>query len=96
MSTHTAIVRIPTPLRKYTGGAAQVSVTGASVGDALADLRERHGELGRMLFTEAGDLRPFVNVFAGRRNIRSSAGLDTLLEPGEDISIIPAVAGGVS
>ncbi len=96
MNAETTTVRIPTPLRKYTGGAAEVRVTGSSVGDALADLRRRYGDLGRMLFTETGELRPFVNVFAGRHNVRTGRGLDTPLRPGEDISIIPAVAGGRS
>lgn len=92
--TKTTTVRIPTPLRKYTGGSAEVAASGATVGDALTELRERHGELGRMLFTEDGALRPFVNVFAGEHNIKTAQGLATPIPEGTVISILPAVAGG--
>ena len=97
MSTHTreATVRIPTPLRKYTAGEAEVSVPGETVGAALDHLRARHSGLGPMLFGEDGELRTFVNVFVGPRNIRSVDGLDTPVDEGDVVSIIPAVAGGV-
>lgn len=90
------IVRIPTPLRAFTGGAAEVGVEAGTVGEALRVLEQRHrGVLDRVL-DEAGEIRGFVNVYLGERNVRSLAGLDTPLPDAGVISIVPAVAGGAS
>lgn len=87
-------IRIPTPLRGYTGGADEVPVTGATVSDALASLGATHpGILERVLSPE-GELRQFVNVFVGAHNVRSLTGLKTPLSSGDVLAIIPAVAGG--
>jgi molybdopterin converting factor small subunit len=87
-------VRIPTPLRSLTSGAAEVAVDGATVGDALRALERRHaGVLERILDGE-GRVRGFVNVYLGDRNVRALGGLDASLDEGGVISIVPAVAGG--
>ena len=90
-----AVIRIPTPLRAYTGGASEVPVRGATVGQALSALGERHAGLLERVLDPAGRLRGFVNVYVGEQNVRSIDGLDTPLAGGEVISIVPAVAGGL-
>jgi molybdopterin/thiamine biosynthesis adenylyltransferase/rhodanese-related sulfurtransferase/molybdopterin converting factor small subunit len=87
-------VRIPTPLRPYAGGASEVAVTGATVGEALQALADQHDGLGQRIFTPEGRVRPYVNVFIGSEDINSKAGLETPLQPGDIIAIIPSVAGG--
>lgn len=90
----TVRVRIPMPLRAFTGGAEEVEVTGATVGEALQALGRRHeGLLPRVLGPD-GELRQFVNVFVAGRNVRSLSGLATPVAEGDVISIVPAVAGG--
>ena len=90
-----ATVRIPTPLRGLTGGAAEVGVEAGTVKDALHDLERRHqGILGRVL-DEQGNVRGFVNIYLGERNVRALGGLDAALPESGVISIVPAVAGGV-
>lgn len=91
----TATVRIPTPLRSFTGGSDEVRVKAENVKDALDALAERHAGIRERLLDERGDLRHFVNVFVGAQDIRSLHGLDTELGEGDVISIIPAVAGGL-
>ena len=95
-STTTVTIRIPTPLRKFTGGAAEVSVCGATAGAALGELTSRHPEVKPTLFGEDGKLRTFVNVFVNQQNIQDVKGLETPLAEGAVVSIIPAVAGGIS
>lgn len=89
-----ATIRIPTPLRSFTGGKDEVAVSAATVGDALTALgREHQGILARVL-NDKGEVRPFVNLYLGDRNIRSLAGLGTAVKDGDVVSIVPAVAGG--
>lgn len=90
----TVSVRIPTPLRKYTGGQDQVSVEGSTVGEALAHLSEAHPELESRIFDDSGALRRFVNVFANDEDIRFQDKLDTAVADGDQVSIVPAIAGG--
>lgn len=90
----TVSVRIPTPLRKYTDGQDQVSVEGATVGEALANLAEAHPELKSRIFDDSGTVRRFVNVFANDEDIRFQEQLDTELSEGDQVSIVPAIAGG--
>ena len=91
-----SIIRIPTPLRRFAGGASELELPGATVGALLTALRADHPDLWSMLITEEGALRSFVNIFVGANNVRSSEGLDTPLTGGEVVSIIPAVAGGAA
>lgn len=87
-------VRVPTPLRPFTGGAKEVDVTGATVGAALHDLALRHPDLQRHLFDEAGALRPYVNVFVNDNDVRSLQGDATALQASDRVMIIPSIAGG--
>jgi molybdopterin synthase sulfur carrier subunit len=87
-------VRIPTQLRTLTGGASEVSVEGGSVGDVLKQLDAAHAGFGERIFDESGGLRRFVNVFVADEDIRFLQNLDTPVESGQVVSIVPAVAGG--
>lgn len=87
-------VRIPGALRSYTAGQAEVRVAAGTVGELIVRIGERHPRLPPRLLTPEGDLRPYVNVFVGAASVRGRQGLDTAVEPGAVVSIIPAVAGG--
>ena len=89
-----ATVRIPTQLRTLTGGAAEVSADGATVGEVLKALDAARPGFSARLFDDSGGLRRFVNVFVADEDVRFADGLDTPVEPGQTVSIIPAVAGG--
>jgi len=86
-------VKIPTQLRAVTDGESTASVTGATVGEALDSLYERHSEL-RSRIADDGGLRRFVNVYVGGEDIRFLDGLATPVKDGDEITILPAVAGG--
>jgi adenylyltransferase/sulfurtransferase len=88
------VLRIPTPLRAYTNGQSEVSITGANISDALADLTSQYPALKPHLFNEGGELRPFVNLFVGESNIKDLQGVDTPIKEGERIMLIPSIAGG--
>jgi len=86
-------VKIPTQLRAAAGGEATAEVDGSTVGEVLDSLYERHGEL-RDRIAEDGGLRRFVNVYVGGEDIRFLDGLDTSVSDGDEVTILPAVAGG--
>jgi sulfur-carrier protein len=88
-----ATIKIPTPLRAYTGGNAEIKVNGETVGAALTDLVSQHPDLKQHLYN-GEELRNFVNVFIGDEDIRYRDGLETSLEPGDNLRIIPSIAGG--
>jgi len=88
------IVRIPTQLRTLTGGAGEVEIEGASVGEVLKALDVAHPGFADRLFDEAGNLRRFVNVFLADEDVRFLDGLATPVTDGATVSIVPAVAGG--
>ena len=90
-----ALIRIPAPLRSYTGGADEVRVEGDTARDALVHLGEVHAGILERLLDDAGELRGFVNVYIGEQNIRSLAGLQSAIGDGDVLSIVPAVAGGI-
>ena len=87
-------VKIPTPLRQYTGGNAEVEVDGQTAGDALGNLTGEYPQLQQHLYTGDGKLRSFVNVYKGDEDIRYLEGQDTEVAEGDEISIIPSIAGG--
>ncbi len=87
-------VRIPTPLRQFTGGVAELEATGATVGAVLAGLCEKHAEFKTRLFKEDGSVNRFVNLFVNEEDIRFEDDLDTAVKDGDEISIIQAVDGG--
>ena len=87
-------VRIPTPLRKLTGGADEVSLEAANVGAMIENLEAAHPGLKERLCDEAGEIRRFVNVYVNDEDVRFMAGRDTELKDGDEVSIVPAIAGG--
>jgi molybdopterin synthase sulfur carrier subunit len=87
-------VRIPTQLRSLSGDKAEVQVEASTVADALKALDSQHPGFAERLFDDKGELRRFVNVFVADEDIRFLQGIDTPLEAGTSVSIVPAVAGG--
>jgi len=90
----TVRVRIPTILRSYTGGEAEVTATEGTLREVIADLEAAYPGLGGRMIDDGGKLRRFVNVYVGDEDVRFAQGLDTHVPAGERISVIPAVAGG--
>jgi molybdopterin synthase sulfur carrier subunit len=86
-------VKIPTQLRAATDGESTTTVDGETVGEVLDALYSRYGEL-RSRIAEDGGLRRFVNVYVGGDDIRFLDGLDTPVADGDEVTILPAVAGG--
>jgi molybdopterin synthase sulfur carrier subunit len=86
-------VKIPTQLRAATGGEAQVQVEGSNVGEALDAVFAAYGDL-RERITQDGTLRRFVNVYVSGEDIRFQQGLETAIKEGDEVTILPAVAGG--
>lgn len=86
-------VKIPTQLRAATDGQAELEVIGTTVGEVLDAVFEAHGTL-RERITQDGDLRRFVNVYVSGEDIRFQQGLDTGINDGDEVTILPAVAGG--
>jgi molybdopterin synthase sulfur carrier subunit len=86
-------VKIPTQLRAVTAGDSEAEAAGGTVGEVLDDLFDRYGEL-RERICEDGTLRRFVNVFVDGEDIRFLAGLETEVSDGDEVTILPAVAGG--
>ena len=87
-------VRIPTTLRSLAGGASEVEVDGATVGDVLKNLDAAHPGFADRLLDDEGGLRRFVNVFVADDDVRYLDGMGTPVPDGETVAIIPAVAGG--
>jgi molybdopterin synthase sulfur carrier subunit len=90
----TVQIRIPTILRSYTGGAAEVTASEGTLRDVIAGLDVAYPGLGGRIIDDGGNLRRFVNVYVGDEDVRFAQGLDTQVPAGERISVIPAVAGG--
>ncbi len=86
-------VSVPTILRTHTDGAKSVPATGGTLGQVIDDLDARHGGLKGRLVTE-GKLHRFVNVYVNDEDVRFSGGLDTAVTDGDEVTILPAVAGG--
>lgn len=86
-------VKIPTQLRAATGGESEVEVSGSTVGEVLDAVFDAHTEL-RERITQDGDLRRFVNVYVSGEDIRFQQGLETSINDGDEVTILPAVAGG--
>jgi len=92
--THTSVrVRIPTILQSLTGGARTVEGSGSTVRELFEDLEARHQGLAARV-VEDGSLRRFVNVYVNDEDVRFTGGLGTTLAGGDDVTILPAVAGG--
>ncbi len=89
-------VLIPTPLRPFTDKQDSVEVAGGTVGELLAQLTAKHEGLKKHLYTEEGKLRSFVNVYLNDEDIRYLQREQTPVKPGDTLSIIPSVAGGLA
>jgi sulfur-carrier protein len=87
-------VRIPTILRSYTAGVAEVPAEAGTLRDVIAGLDAAYPGIGSRILDEGGKLRRFVNVYVGEEDVRLAQGLDTQVPPGIKVSVIPAVAGG--
>jgi molybdopterin synthase sulfur carrier subunit len=87
-------VRIPSPLRTYTNGADVLEVAGGSVGDVLNGLKDKAQGIETRLFKAPNQLNRFINVYLNDEDIRFLQNLDTPVKNGDEISIIPAIAGG--
>jgi molybdopterin synthase sulfur carrier subunit len=87
-------VKLPTQLRAAAGGQAETQVDGGTVGEVLDALFEQFGELRDRLADSEGQLRRFVNVYVGGEDIRFGEGLETEVADGDEVQILPAVAGG--
>ena len=87
-------VRIPTPLRKLTGNKDEVSIAGANVGEVLRNLETAHPGIGDRLMDPQGAIRKFVNIYLNDEDVRVLQGTATPLKEGDEVSIIPAIAGG--
>jgi MoaD family protein len=88
-------VHIPTPLRQYTGKQATVEVQGSTVGEAMSSLVSQHPDLRKHLYTDDGKLRAFVNVYVNDEDVRYLQKDATAVKDGDNISIVPSIAGGL-
>ncbi len=93
MSQQGITVRVPTILRPLTGGQKHVEGSGATLRELLADLDSRHDGLSDRVVSD-GALRRFVNVYVNDEDVRFTGGLDTAVADGDEVTILPAVAGG--
>ncbi|MGH9515172.1 MAG: ubiquitin-like small modifier protein 1 [Terriglobales bacterium] len=89
-------IHIPTPLRQYAGKQPAVDVKGSTVAEALSGLVSQHPDLRRHLYTEEGKLRAFVNVYVNDEDVRYLQKEATAVSDGDDISIVPSIAGGAA
>lgn len=89
-----ATVRIPTPLRKLTSGKEEVSATGGTIGELITSLETQYPGIKERICDETGKVRRFVNIFANDEDIRFLKNLETPVKDSDEISIVPAIAGG--
>ncbi len=87
-------VRVPTPLRPMTGGKSEVEMEGGTVAQLIENLGTAHPGLKERLYDEKGEVRRFINIYVNEEDIRFLTGTDTPLKDGDEVSIIPAIAGG--
>jgi adenylyltransferase/sulfurtransferase len=87
-------LKIPTPLRPYANGEGVMNLPGETVAEVLGQVTERHPSLKKHLFNDEDKLRPYVNLFLGEENVNQLEGLQTPLEEGDTLLIIPSIAGG--
>ena len=87
-------IRVPSALRSFTGGNADIETTAGTVRDAIADLERRHPGIAAKVLDAAGAVKPFIRIFVGSEDIGALAGLDTKLADRDEVAIVPAIAGG--
>lgn len=88
-------VRIPTPLRKITNGSDEVVAEGANIAEVIDDLEKNYPGIKERICEENGELRRFVNLYLNDEDIRFKENLETKLSDNDELSIIPAIAGGI-
>ena len=88
------LVRIPTPLRAVTKGAAEVQAGGGTVAEIIEDLERQYPGLKERLMEDGGQLRRFINIYVNQEDIRFLQGEKTVVKQGDEVSIVPAIAGG--
>ena len=88
------LVRIPTPLRTLTKGNAEIQAKGATIDSVVADLERQFPGLKERLLDETGELRRFINIYVNQEDIRFLQAKKTTLKDGDEVSIVPAIAGG--
>ena len=89
-------IRVPTPLRPYAGGNKDIPVEADTVGQALRQLTETYPALQAHLYDDAGNLRPYVNLFVNDEDVRHLQGGDTPLASDDRLTIVPSIAGGAA
>ena len=87
-------IRIPTPLRKFTDGQATISVEGGTITQAFENAEQAYAGLQAKIFDDSGEIRRFINVFVNGDDVRHGDGAATALKDGDEISVVPAIAGG--
>jgi molybdopterin synthase sulfur carrier subunit len=88
------LVRIPTPLRALTKGNAEIEAKGATIDSVVDDLERQFPGLKERLLDETGELRRFINIYVNQEDIRFLQAKKTTLKDGDEVSIVPAIAGG--
>jgi molybdopterin synthase sulfur carrier subunit len=88
------LVRIPTPLRRVTNGIPEVQAKGPDLGALIDDLERQYPGIRERLCEESGELRRFVNIYVNQEDVRFLSGRETALKDGDEVSIVPAIAGG--
>ncbi len=91
-----AVVRIPTPLRRVTNGADVVNVAGGTLAEVLNNLEKQYPGVKARIVDGTGELHRFVNIYVNTEDVRFMGGLETSIKEGDEVSIVPAVAGGGS
>ncbi|HEY2104169.1 MAG TPA: ubiquitin-like small modifier protein 1 [Candidatus Binataceae bacterium] len=87
-------VRVPTPLRRFTAGNGEVAAAGTSIKEVINDLESRHPGMRDRLLDDKGEIRRFVNIYLNGDDVRFLDQLNSAVKDGDDISIVPAIAGG--
>jgi molybdopterin converting factor small subunit len=90
-----AQLKIPSPLRAFTDGLAEVTVSGEDVGSVMESLIQQHPDLRQHLFNGHGELRPFVNLYINSEDVRHLQNMNTLVKEGDRLMIVPSIAGGL-
>tara|TARA_B100001013_G_scaffold164530_1_gene98488 strand:- start:127 stop:417 length:291 start_codon:yes stop_codon:yes gene_type:complete len=89
-------IRIPTPLRRVTNGQDRLEVDASTISDGIDKMEQQYPGIRERLVDDQGELKEFVNVYANGEDIRFLDGLNTQLKDGDEVSIVPAVAGGAA
>ena len=87
-------LRIPTPLRPYAEGVSEIEIKVKTVGQALDEVTGKYPDLRKHLYSEEGELRPFVNLFINDEDVRYLQGMDTPVKEDDKLMILPSIAGG--